>query len=104
MTPERKVDIVLGMFKKGLVEEGGLESEILELMRDRIRKGFVGEYDGDKFYYESDVGLAVLSLTRDNPVVLEAFQKYLRQGYSERRINGEIVVYRWKGEDYFKKS
>lgn len=96
MTRGEKPDIILGMLKKGLVEVGGLESEILELERNGSEGGFVGEYDGDEFYYKSDRASPKLSLSRDNPVVLLAFKKYLKKEYGSRRISKNRIVYQWR--------
>ncbi len=91
------------MIEKGLVELGGLNSDILEVKKG-LREGFVGSYDGDDFYFRSHNGDSVLRLLRDNPFLVNAFEKFIGFKHCSRKITSEEIVYEWNKLFYFEKG
>jgi len=91
------------MIEKGLVELGGLNQDILEVKRD-LEKGYVGSYDGDDFCFLSQNGDSVLRLLRDNPPLVNAFEKFVGFNHYSRKVTFDEIVYEWNRLSYFEKS
>ncbi len=96
--------MIPGIIKNGLVEIGGLEPEILEINRNGSKKGYIGNYDNYQFYIRRDAQGIFLILERDDPRIVDAFEKWQGYRFRKREVKIDTTTYEWFNEDWGKEG
>lgn len=86
---------MIWMIEKGLIEVGGLEEEILEIERNGSEGCYFCKYDGDEFSLNLKKGFCVVVFSRDNPFLVDAFNKWIGYRYYFKVADKSKITYYW---------